>query len=102
MEHPFTNIFFTERCNVCGGTYQVTLYEIYRAQVLAGEWQSARTGGEDHEHRLRLVAAVPKEELLAAIQAWDQLAAALQARELTFEVGSPDAANNAPKHGPDR
>ncbi len=102
MEHPFTSVLFSERCNVCGGTYQVTLYDIYREQQLAAEWQSPRPGSEEHEHRQRLVAAVPKQELAAAIQAWEQLAAALQAGGLTFEVSAADLASERPRHGPDR
>ncbi len=99
MEHPFINVFFTERCNVCGGTYQVTLYDIYREQQLVDEWQSPRPGSENHEHQQRLVAVVPKEELAAAILAWERLAAALEARALAFEVSSAGAANDGPRHG---
>jgi hypothetical protein len=94
MEHPLTNVYFTERCNVCGDAYPVTLYQIYREQQLAEEWQAARPCSSCAEHQQRLVAAVPKEELAAAMQAWDRLAAALNARGLVFEVSAPAEAKS--------
>ena len=51
MEHPLTNVYFTERCNVCGNTYPVTLYDIFREQQIAEQWQSVRPCGEGDEHR---------------------------------------------------
>ena len=90
MEHPLTNVYFTERCNVCGNTYPVTLYDIFREQQLAEQWQSVRPCRECDEHRQRLVAAVPAPELAAVMEAWERLATALRARELEFTVSSPD------------
>jgi hypothetical protein len=102
MEHPFTNVYFTERCNVCGNTYPVTLYDIFREQQLAEQWQSVRPGDACTDHRQRLVAAVPAPELAAAMAAWEQLAIALQACELAFSVGSPDVASGATQREPGR
>jgi len=102
MEHPLTNVQFMEQCTVCGGAYPVTLYDIYREQQLADEWQSARSCGACDEHMQRLVAAVPKAELAAVIQAWEQLAAALQARGLAFAVSSPVVAGDVAQQGPGR
>ena len=90
MEHPLTNVYFTERCNVCGNTYPVTLYDVFREQQLAEQWQSVRPRGDCDQHRQRLVAAVPAPELAAVMAAWELLATALQARELAFTVSSPD------------
>ncbi len=90
MEHPFSNVFFTERCNACGGAYQVTLYDIYRQQQLADEWQSARPDSGCDDHQLRLVTAISKDALAAAMEAWERLAATLNERGLTYDVsGNP-------------
>lgn len=100
MEHPLTNVYFDERCNICGNTYPVTLYDIFREQQLAEQWQSARPCGECYEHRQRLVAAVPAPELAAVMEAWERLATALQARELAFTVSSPDLGSGVSQRAP--
>lgn len=95
MIHPLSNVYFTERCNVCGKTYPVTLYDIFREQQLAEQWQSVRPTDECAEHRQRLVAAVPAEELAAVMAAWERLAAALTDRKLAFSVSAPEVASGA-------
>ena len=76
----------------------MTLYEIFREQQLAEQWQSARSCGACDAHRQRLVAAVPARELAAAMEAWDRLATALQAGDLDFNVGVPaDLGDAAPR-----
>jgi len=98
MEHPLANVYFTERCNVCGKTYPVTLYEIFREQQLGEQWHSARSCDACDAYRQRLVAAVPARELAAAMEAWDRLAIALQACDLAFNVGVPaDLGDAAPR-----
>ncbi|GEM_PF-1913645 len=99
MEHLLANVYFTERCNVCGKTYPVTLYEIFREQQLAEQWQSACSCDACDAHRQRLVAAVPARELAAVMEAWDRLATALQAGDLAFRVGVPAAAGDAARRG---
>jgi len=93
MAHPLENVYFTERCNVCGQTYPVTLYDIYREQQLAEQWQSVRPTEECAEHRQRLVAGVPPAELAALMEAWERLAAALAERKLAYDVTAPAAAS---------
>jgi hypothetical protein len=89
MEHPLSSVYFTERCNACGGTYPVTLYGIYLRQHLDEQWQSARSCDTCSVRQERLVAAVPAQELADLVHAWENLAAALQARGLTYAVGMP-------------
>jgi hypothetical protein len=100
MEHPLTNVYFTERCNVCGNTYPVTLYDIFREQQLAEQWQSVRPCRECDEHRQRLVATVPAPELAAVMEAWERLATALRARELEFTVSSPHPGGGVSQRAP--
>lgn len=102
MEHPLTNVYFAERCNVCGNTYRVTLCDVFREQQLAQQWQSVRPCAECDEHRQRLVAAVPAPELAAVMEAWERLATALQARDLAFTVSSPDVASGVSQQEPGR
>ncbi len=94
MQNPLTQVYFLERCNVCGATYPLNLYTIYRRQHLGEAWQSARPCEDCEEHRERLVTAVPAQALDAFVRAWDELAAALEARGLAYHVGEPPPSSN--------
>jgi hypothetical protein len=102
MGHPLTNVYLAERCHVYGNTYPVTLYDVFREQQLAEQWQSVRPCDECDEHRQRLVAAVPAPELAAVMAAWERLVTALQARDLAFTVNSPAVASGVSQREPGR
>lgn len=92
MENPLTSVYFEERCNACGSSYPINLYEIYREQRLDAEWHSARPCETCSRQRERLVESIPAQELTDLVQAWEKLATALEARGLSFTVGSPPVA----------
>ncbi|HZU78158.1 MAG TPA: hypothetical protein VFA70_15430 [Dehalococcoidia bacterium] len=99
MENPLTQVYFLERCNVCGETYPLNLYGIYRRQHLDAEWQSARPCADCDARQERLVAAVPAQELAELAAAWDRLAASLDASGLAYHVGDPkDVASSKASH----
>jgi hypothetical protein len=89
MENPLTQVYFLERCNACGVQYPLHLYGVYERQLLAEEWQSVRPCPSCAVPQERLVAAIPAQELADFAHAWDRLAAALTARGLCYQVGTP-------------
>lgn len=91
MENPLTSVYFQERCNACGSSYPINLYEIYREQKLDAEWRSARPCESCTRQRERLVESIPAQELADLAQAWEKLATALEARGLNYAIGSPSA-----------
>lgn len=94
-------VYFTERCNVCGGDYPVTLYEIFAEQTLDQTWEEARPCARCVQTRSRLIDAVPRVELAilaeaadaeldaddaALLAAWSALEEALRAHGLSPQI----------------
>lgn len=84
-----SDVYLEQRCNVCGHTYPLTLYEILLEQRANTQWQSPRPHGETGVGYNSVLSAVPQDELEALATAWDHLLTTLEAKGLTPQIGTP-------------
>ena len=91
VKRLLSDVYLLQRCNVCGETYPLTLYEILLEQRANAQWQSPRPHGESGVGYNSVLGTVPQEELEALATAWDHLFATLDAKGLTLHIGTPPA-----------
>jgi hypothetical protein len=98
MQRLLSQTYLEERCNVCGETYPLTLYEILLEQRASAQWQSPRPDGATGVGYNRAAAVVPAEQLEAVAAAWEQLLLTLAEKGLTVQIGTPPpSAHNHPE-----
>ncbi|MEZ4491827.1 MAG: hypothetical protein R3C29_00755 [Dehalococcoidia bacterium] len=73
MDHILRAAYFDHICNVCGGHYRVTLYELMRELEVAGGVASARPHEACHADFDSYLATIPLEPLVAIDRAWTEL-----------------------------
>lgn len=61
----------------------MSLYDILQQHRLGAQWESARP---PHQEQLPLPAVVPVQELEELAQAWERLAAVLEAKGMAFDI----------------
>jgi len=81
MERLLDHVFVSRRCNACGGSYDVTLFDVLRAQRLEEEWNPrCKECAPQFDSLLR---QLPREQLEAVSRAWEVLWRELERHEVT-------------------
>lgn len=90
MESILQCAYIDERCNACGGSYRVTLYEALQRTRLEDDWVSARPVEACHAEYDALLAAIPRDALEAVEDAWRNLARQLPG-SLPLQLSRPSS-----------
>jgi len=83
LEHAFVE----NRCNECGGSYRVTLYDALMEHQVQREWQPVRPCSACSGVTSALATVVPEARLEALNHAWQQVAQAAADAGLDLRLG---------------
>jgi hypothetical protein len=89
LKRLLSHAYFEERCNVCGESYPLTLYEILLQQRAQRQWQSPRPHGEAGVGFDSTLQGVPTDQLEAIAAAWERLVTTLDEKGMTVQIGTP-------------
>jgi DNA-binding FadR family transcriptional regulator len=93
VERVLKAAWFEHRCNACGGSYHVTLYDVLQEARLGRSWTSARPN-DAHQHNHSeydsLIASIPTDRLEAVAAAWEALLEVIPP-SLQLKVAKPPA-----------
>lgn len=92
LKRLLSDVYLEHRCNVCGESYPLTLYEILLEQRAQQEWQSPRPHGETGVGFDSVLQAVPADQLETIAAAWERLLTTLDEKGMTVQIGTPPSA----------
>ncbi|MCK9519874.1 MAG: hypothetical protein M0R74_12755 [Dehalococcoidia bacterium] len=87
MDNILRHAFVKRHCNECGGSYNVTLYDVLQEQRVLDEWQSGRPSCAGCSRELdQMVHQIPRESLESLAAAWDAVTQKLEQHSVEIEL----------------
>ncbi len=88
MENLLQHAYVEQRCNACGGSYRVSLYDALAEHRVQGDWQSGRNCSLCSVQELPALSAIPAELLEGLNEAWERVVRAADQAHLDLKVGA--------------
>ena len=88
MDSLLRYAYVEERCNACGGTFRVTLYDALMTQQVYSDWEPGRPCSTCSVSQSALATTLPSDLLESIDAAWQRIAEIAQDAELNLRVGT--------------
>ena len=75
-----------QHCHECGGSYQVTLYDLLAEHRLLSEWSPARSCTACSTDFYLLLQAIPESVIASLEQAWQEVVQAAEAAGIALRM----------------
>lgn len=87
MDNILRHAFVRRRCNECGGSYNVTLYDVLQEQRVLDEWHSARPSCPSCSREFdQMVHQIPRASLETLASAWKDVEEHLAKHDVQLEL----------------
>lgn len=90
MDSLLRYAYIEQRCNACGGSYRVTLYEAHAEHQVQRTWRSARHCEVCSTPDSPLVTRIPPELVDNLHAAWERILEVAREAGLELKVGAQD------------